>query len=48
MVVVIYLRRAEEKLYVAEKQFKLIAENATDIIFSTKYSRLPLLTLPPL
>lgn len=36
MVVVIYLRRAEEKLYVAEKQFKLIAENATDIIFFYK------------
>lgn len=33
MVVLIYLQRAEEKLHVAEKQFKLIAENVSDIIF---------------
>jgi len=33
MVVLIYLQRAEEKLHVAEKQFKLIAENISDIIF---------------
>lgn len=33
MVVVIYLQRAEAKLYIAEKQFKLIAENASDVIF---------------
>lgn len=33
MVVVLYLHRAEAKLYVAEKQFKLIAENASDVIF---------------
>lgn len=32
-VVVIYLQRAESKLYHAESQFKLIAENASDIIF---------------
>ncbi|NLT48994.1 MAG: PAS domain S-box protein [Clostridiales bacterium] len=36
MVVVIYLQRAESKLYVAEKQFKLIAENASDVIFFYK------------
>ncbi len=33
MVVVIYLQRAEAKLYLAEKQFKIIAENASDVIF---------------
>lgn len=33
MVVVIYLQRAESKLSYAEKQFKLIAENASDVIF---------------
>ncbi len=32
-VVVLYLRKAEEKARYAEKQFKLIAENARDIIF---------------
>lgn len=33
MVVFIYLQRAESKLYRAENQFRLIAENAFDVIF---------------